>query len=114
MKKIRERHLNQLKEDQEARNQSIIKKLGNERTNRKGSLPEISGNKATDALLLRGPGEEWRVKNAKSKEGSLRSKEDLNPIKLPESSRTLEPSYDRLVMDKLRDVSILVRKSRKI
>ena len=64
-KEKRDKNLSQLRSDQEVRNEILDEKWKNSRTkvkNKKGSLPLVSGSKATQLLFLNGPGEEWRGK----------------------------------------------------
>ena len=66
-KKKIEKHLSSIREDLEARNEILDQKYRNQKVkirDKKNSLPSISG-KATHALLLKLPGEEWRNKSPK-------------------------------------------------
>lgn len=102
IKRLRENNLNYLKNAMEERNQLLDEKYQNSRVKirNKSSLPHIQGSR-TDNLLADCIGEEWRRKD---KPTPLHSHFDLD-------IRTSK-NYDRLIMDKLKDVSMIMRKNR--
>lgn len=101
IKRMRENNLNYLKNAIEERNHLLDEKYQNSRVKvrNKSSLPHIKGSK-TDNLLSDCIGEEWRHKDKPHSHIDL----DIHTSK----------NYDRLIMDKLKDVSMIMRKNRQV
>lgn len=99
IRRLRENNLHYLKNAMEERNQLLDEKYQNSRVKirNKSSLPHIQGSK-TDTLLENCIGEEWRRKDKPHSHFDI----DIRTSK----------NYDRLIMDKLKDVSMIMRKNR--
>lgn len=108
IKRMREQHLNQMRNGIEERNQMLDQKYKNSTVKnrpKKNSLPQINGTATNKLLSL---GQETKKKEDREKKDTEK-KRDRSGRSL---DRALEPSYDRLVMDKIRDVNLLIRKKK--